>query len=129
MYGIRGISNKWFRYYLTNRTQFVSYKESTSSTARIQTGFPQGSVLGPLLFLIYINDLQNAIKRGKASLFDDTSILFSSNLLANLEIIINSDLSNVFIWLCAKKISLNISKTEVLIFRNPHKNIDRQILY
>ena len=77
MYGIRGISNKWFRYYLTNRTQFVSYKESTSSTARIQTGFPQGSVLAPLIFLIYINDLQNAIQRGKASLLLTIQVFFS----------------------------------------------------
>ena len=125
LYGIRGIANQWFRSYLSNRTQFVSYSGSKSSFRNILFGVPQGSVLGPLLFLIYINDLCNAMKYSKTSLFaDDTSIVYSDLSLKNVENNINEDLNNLYIWLCANKISLNITKTKVLLFRNAHKVIN-----
>ena len=82
LYGIRGVANRWFRSYLTNRIQFVTYSGSNSKTKIISAGVPQGSVLGPLLFLIYINDLCNAIQFSQTSLFaDDTSIIYSDFLL------------------------------------------------
>ena len=77
-YGVRGISKKWFSSYLTNRKQFVSIDNCNSTTKTILTGVPQGSVLGPLLFLIYINDLHKCVKYFKAYHFaDDINILQS----------------------------------------------------
>ena len=124
LYGVRGVANNWFQSYLSNRIQYVSYSNSTSSKRKILTGVPQGSVLGPLLFLIYINDLCNAVKHSETSLFaDDTSIIYSDSSLVTIETCINSDLGNLFTWLCANKISLNIAKTKILLFKNIHKRI------
>ena len=75
-YGGRGLSRDWFQSYLKNRKQFVSISDSTSNTNEITTGVPQGSVLGPLLFLLYINDLQRSVKYSKTYHFaDDTNIM------------------------------------------------------
>ena len=124
LYGIRGISNNWFRSYLSNRVQYVSYSGAKSVLRKIFTGVPQGSVLGPLLFLIYINDLCNAVNYSLTSLFaDDTSIIYSDFSLVNIEKNINLDLESLYIWLCANKISLNVAKTKILLFRNCHKKI------
>lgn len=128
LYGVRGIANKWFRSYLSNRIQYVSYLNSKSTCKNISVGVPQGSVLGPLLFLIYINDLCNALQFSKTSLFaDDTSIIYSDLCLQNIEDRINLDLDNLFIWLCANKISLNITKTKILLFRNVHKILNHNL--
>ena len=83
-YGIRGIANSWFRSYLSNRSQFVTISHIKSSTKHIPHGVPQGSVLGPLLFLIYINDLNKAIFSSETFYFaDDTHLLhFNTNLLS-----------------------------------------------
>ena len=81
-YGVRGIANEWFASYLKNRKQFVSIGGHISSTQVIQTGVPQGSVLGPLLFLLYVNDLNKSIKNSRAYHFADyTNILLSNDHL------------------------------------------------
>ena len=81
-FGIRGIANEWFCSYLKKRKQFVSIQNNMSSIKEILTGVPQGSVLGPLLFLIYINDLHKSIRFSKTYHFaDDTSIIQSKPLL------------------------------------------------
>ena len=127
-YGIRGITNKWFESYLSNRKQYVYYSETKSNISTVEHGVPQGSVLGPLLFTLYINDINNALLFSCASLFaDDTSILFSDFSLKRIEKCINIDLKRLFKWLCANKISLNVSKTEVVLFRGNHKNINYNI--
>ena len=119
-YGIRGTANSWFSSYLKNRSQFVSVLGFNSSTKSIPHGVPQGSVLGPLLFLIYINDLHLAIKHSKVFHFaDDTNLLNISNSPKQAQKLINTDLKVLYKWLLANKISLNCDKTEVIFFHKP----------
>ena len=92
-YGIGGIANEWFCSYLTKRKQNVIIANQVSTLYEISTGVPQGSVLGPLLFLIYINDLHKCIKHPKTYHFaDDTSIIQSHSLLQILSKRKNKDL-------------------------------------
>ena len=124
-YGIRGLANKWFESYLANRKQFVSINGFESSTSSITCGVPQGSVLGPLLFLIYINDLHVAIKHCKVHHFaDDTNLLIINKSLKRLNKLLNIDLKNLTNWLNANKISLHVSKTELIIFKPNRKPLD-----
>ena len=121
-YGIRGTANKWFQSYLTNRQQFVTINNQNSSLKPMNYGVPQGSVLGPLLFLIYINDLHKAVLYSTARHFaDDTNLLLSNQNLKQLKKQLNIDLKILTVWLKANKISLNSSKTEILIFKSPNK--------
>ena len=85
-YGIRGVANKWFSSYLSNRKQYVYVNGTESEMSTIRYGVPQGSVLGPLLFLIYINDLNKAIKYSITRHFaDDTSLLIKRKSLKQLK--------------------------------------------
>ena len=124
-YGIRGLANNWFRSYLTDRQQFTSINGYDSNCSSMKFGVPQGSVLGPLLFLIYINDLNKAIKFSVVHHFaDDTNLLVSDYSLKKIQKQINLDLKALCKWLRANKISLNANKTELLLFRHPNKKID-----
>ena len=124
-YGIRGISNNWFRSYLTNRQQYVTINGEDSNLRIMKFGVPQGSVLGPLLFLIYINDLYLSIKHSTARHFaDDTCLLIKNKSLKRIKKLLNQDLKSLNAWLKANKISLNASKTEILIFRHHNKPIN-----
>jgi len=125
-YGIRGEIGKWFASYLSNRKQYVSILGFDSSHQLINHGVPQGSVLGPLLFLIYINDLHRSIKHSSTFHFaDDTHLLTIAERKLNvhpvysLQAKLNRDLKGLYRWLLANKISLNAAKTEVIIFRKP----------
>ena len=119
-YGIRGTANAWFSSYLSNRTQYVSILGFDSSTKTIRHGVPQGSVLGPLLFLIYINDLHTAIKNSKVFHFaDDTNFLNICDSPKKMQKLVNADLKILYNWLLANKISLNCDKTEIVFFRKP----------
>ena len=123
-YGIRGCALQWFRSYLCDRKQYVSVNGSNSDLLSVTCGVPQGSVLGPLLFLIYINDLPNASKRLTFYLFaDDTNIYYESKDLANLTKTVNKELRLVKKWLDANKLSLNIDKTNYIIFHSSSSNV------
>ena len=124
-YGIRGVANDWFRSYLNNRQQFVRIDDADSDTSYINIGVPQGSVLGPLLFLLYINDLHYSIRHSKTRYFaDDTCLLLVNESLKKIKKQMNQDLKHLCNWLVANKISLNKDKTEAILFRHPNKSIN-----
>ena len=124
-YGIRGVSNDWFKSYLSNCHQYVSINGFESGLAAINCGVPQGSVLGPLLFLLYVNDLNQAIKPCKVHHFaDDTNLLCLSNSIKKLNKQVNADLKHLVKWSNANKVSLNVKKTEMVIFKSKQKKLE-----
>ena len=125
-YGVVDNSFKWFESYLSNRTQYVDFHGSTSSNLNLSTGVPQGSILGPLLFLIYINDL-NGVSPFFEFLFyaDDTTVTSTAcSFLPDDTYSINSELDKIFQWLCSNKLSLNVNKTKYMVFHpSPRKRL------
>ena len=124
-YGIQGVALQWIDSYLSNRLQFVQFNQSRSSDQIMRCGVPQGSVLGPLLFLIYINDLPNATNLTETVLFaDDTSIFYSHSNITHLIATLNNELNNINIWMKANKLSVNIEKTNYIVFKSRQKKIN-----
>ena len=122
-YGIRGTANKWFESYLSNRSQFCTFGGKQSDEAIISCGVPQGSILGPLLFLIYINDLGTIFQNLSTVLFaDDSNLIASGNSIETLERKINQDIPLLTKWLQTNRLSLNIKKTHVMVFGRKSKN-------
>ena len=127
-YGIKGIALNWFRSYLENRKQFVTYNGVESSLLPIRCGVPQGSILGPLLFLIYRNDLANVCKYTMPIFFADDSNLFQTGKnLEDIEVKINSELTEIAEWLKVNKLTLNINKTLCMLFSKKHNHADISI--
>ena len=123
-HGIRGAALNWFHSYLGNRKQYVSVNGNSSSLCDITCGVPQGSVLGPLLFLIYINDLPNSSRFFSFFLFaDDTNIYCESDDLALLTRKVNKELGKLKVWLDSNKLALNIEKTNFVLFHSPKKQL------
>ena len=116
MYGVNGLEHDWFTLYLDNRKQFCRINGSSSDVEGINCGVPEGSCLGPLLFLIYINDLPFSLQKSHVSMYaDDTTISLSSKSIGDLQNDLNLDLLKLQDWLHANKLSLNVVKTQSLI--------------
>jgi len=131
-YGITDNSLKLFDSYLTNRKQYVEFEDTNSDMLDITTGVPQGSILGPLLFIIYINDMANVSKLFDFIIYaDDTtlsSVLNSFNSTLPIETNINTELEKINEWLKVNKLSLNVNKTKFMIFHTPQKRVPTLLL-
>ena len=115
-YGISGNAYQWFESYLENRTQKCSTNGSLSSKRVLRCGVPQGTMLGPLLFLLYINDLPNCLSHCNPRMYtDDTHLTYASDNVENIESYLNQDLGNIYSWLRANRLTLNMTKTEFLL--------------
>ena len=116
IYGIKGPALSLLRSHLANRTQKCQMNGSASSERTIKCGVPQGSILGPLLFLVYINDFPNCLNRTNPRLFaDDTNLTAAGESISDVEMAMNSDLEDLRKWLIANKLSLNVAKTEFIL--------------
>ena len=125
-YGVRDSMLKWFQSYLIDCKQFVYFNEQSSELLLNNCGVPQGSVLGPLLFLIYI--LSNISKILKFYLFaDDTNIYYESNSLNDIERTVKKELDKLYLWLNVNRLSLNIDKTNFIIFHPYNKTLKQHV--
>ena len=124
-YGIRGHALSWFHSYLYNRKQFTVVNGAKSDVKTVTYGVPQGSVLGPLLFLIYTNDLVNSINPcNKLRLFaDDSNVFITKSSPQELKSEMKTTLLNLFEWFKANKLSVNLRKTSYTIFANKSRKV------
>ena len=123
-YGIRGISLKWIVDYLHNRKQFVCYSGYNSEWSLISCGVPQGSILGPLLFILYINDLSTvSVKLFSILYADDSNMFIQGKNLSSMISVVNNEMEKIVKWTNSNKLSLNIDKTFFMIFKSRKKHI------
>ena len=123
-YGIRGHSNNFFRSYLSNRSQYTTINDTNSSKKNITCGVPQGSVLGPVLFLLYVNDLSQAIRHGTARLFADDTNIFTYDKKIDDLIARSIDVYKcLFKWCISNRLTINFSKTCFMLFTTKNKYV------
>ena len=116
-YGIRGLALTWLKSYLYKREQFVVFEGVESDRCLTSCGVPQGSILGPLLFLLYINDISSVSTVMYMILFaDDTNAFFTGSNLDEIFKMINDELPKIVTWLQANKLSLNVNKSHFIVF-------------
>ena len=124
-YETRGVSNDWFKSFLSNRNHYVSINGYESDIAAINCGVPQGSVVGPLLFLLYLNDLNQAIKFCKVNHFpDDTNLFCLGNSIKKLNKLVNADLKHLVSWLNANKVLLSVKKLKWYSLNPSKRNLN-----
>ena len=123
-YGFRGIVLEWFKNYLSNIKQYVSYNSSKSQLEDIVCGIPQGSILGPLLFILYVSDITSTSNVLDFILFsDDTTILYSHESIESQISVVNAELKEVSNWFKTNKLSVNASKTHYIILGTSHMTL------
>lgn len=128
LYGIRGVEYKWFESYLSKRTQVTKFKNVISSPLATDIGVPQGTVLGPILFILYINDINDSVNESKLNCFaDDTSISYAHKNASTAVDMVNHDLENISDWLKFNKLKLNITKTKYMIISSKSIICDNEI--
>ena len=121
-YGMSTSVIKWFESYLYDRRHITIINGIKSNERQVTCGIPQGSILGPLLFILYINDLPKHVSNVKVSMYaDDTALYYNSNDINDIVVKMNRDLKNVRKWLVRNKLSLNVKKTEFMIVGSNHK--------
>ena len=120
LYGVKGNVLNWFKSYLTSRKQYIEIEGQKTDCLNIKCGVPQGSILGPLLFLIYVNDLSYSSGLLEPIMFaDDTNLFFSHKDIKELFRIVNIELDKICTWFKANKLSLNEGKTKHTLFHKP----------
>ena len=121
IYGVLGSNISWIRSYLSNRKQFIQISPSEKTDFQtVKCRVPQGSILGPLLFLIYVNDLQQSSKLLNPIMFaDDTNLFYSHENIFQLFSKVNFEMSEINQWFNANKLSLNVTKTKHSFFHKP----------
>ena len=123
-YGIRGKTKEWFQSYLKGRQQYVDWEGCKSNRLPIGTGVPQGSILGPLLFLIYINDLPAATTLKCVLFADDSNLLIRGKDISILKESLNAELEGISDFFKANKLKLNAKKTKLVCFRKKSQTIN-----
>ncbi len=114
--GVRGVANLWFKDYLTDRKQYLEMYNIKSPLDKILCGVPQGSILGPILFLVYVNDISMSTPLSILSFADDTTISTSAPDVHTLYTTMNNELQKLTEWFKANKLCLNVKKTKYILF-------------
>ena len=123
-YGVKGLANKLLQSYLSERLEYVEFERHISDKLPTTTGVPQVSILGPLLFLIYINDLPSVGNFFKMIMYADDTTLYCNINKTTTEGIINTELAHVNVWLKANKLSLNVAKTKFMVFHTSNNIVN-----
>ena len=122
--GMQGLELEWFSSYLNDRYQITKIGDHYSTKAPVKFGVPQGSILGPLLFTVYINDLTNHLKSTESKVYlyaDDTAIFVRGKTVEGINRVLNSELNHVSRWLQKNFLTLNVKKTKTMLFATKRK--------
>ena len=111
----------WFNSYLFNRSHFIDIKSTLSDRGEVTCGVPRGSILGPLLFLIYVNDMESAVDCDPLLYADDLALLISGKNIIYIEQKLSKELAKLNVWLINNELSLHLGKTESLLFASNRK--------
>jgi len=127
-YGITGYELSWFENYLSDRTQLVAVNGAFSEKAGVSTGVPQGSVLGPLLFLLFINDLPKCLKHSSSNIYaDDTAIYACGNSVKEVSNLLQRDIENISMWFAENKLTVNSTKSYCMLITSNRNLLDQKL--